>query len=81
MTEQITKPIRWVGSSRKDLSEFPKEVKVPIGRALLVAQLGGKSADAKPLKGFHGADVVEVVEDFDGNAYRAVYTVRIREAV
>ncbi|HEY8694258.1 MAG TPA: type II toxin-antitoxin system RelE/ParE family toxin [Chloroflexota bacterium] len=47
----------------------------------MLAQFGGKAADAKPLKGFHGADVVEIVEDFDGDTYRAVYTVRIREAI
>jgi len=70
-----------MGSSKKALDAFPKEVKGPIGRALLVAQLGGKSIDAKPLKGFHGADVVEITEDFDGDTYRAVYTVRIREAI
>ena len=81
MTEQIIKPVRWMGSSKKALDAFPKEVKGPIGRALLVAQFGGKSVDAKPLRGFHGADVVEIVDDFDGDTYRAVYTIRIRDAI
>ena len=52
-----------------------------IGYALYLAQLGGKHGSAKPLKGFGGAGVLEVVEDHDGDSYRAVYTVRFSEAV
>ena len=51
------------------------------GQALWIAQLGGKHEDAKPLKGFGGAGVLEIVENHDGDAYRAVYTVRFQEAV
>ena len=75
------KSVRWVGSSRDDLRLFPEEVRNRIGGALWEAQLGRKASYAKPLKGFGGAGVLEVVDDFDGNTYRAVYTVRFAEIV
>jgi phage-related protein len=75
------KPIRWVGESKRDLSAFPQEVKTRIGGALWDAQIGLKSPTAKPLKGFGGAGVVEVVVDFDGTAFRTVYTVRFADVV
>ena len=78
---QKRKPVRFVGSSRSDLQRFPKEVKLVVGTALTAAQLGGKYADAKPLKGFGDASVVEIVDDFDRDTFRAVYTVRYEEAV
>ena len=74
-------PLEFMGTSREDLSEFPDEVKYCIGFALRTAQKGGKHSDAKPLKGFKGAGVLEVVSDFDGNSFRAVYTVRIKGVV
>jgi predicted XRE-type DNA-binding protein/phage-related protein len=70
------KPVRWVGSSKDDLSEFPQEVRRRVGGALWEAQIGSKAPYAKPLKGFGGAGVLEIVDDFDGDTYRAVYTVR-----
>ena len=70
-----------MGSSQKDLSDFPAEVKQDIGYALHQAQTGEKSACAKPLKGFGGAGVLEVVADFDGDTFRAVYTVKFKGAV
>ncbi len=70
------KPVRWVGSSRDDLRSFPEAVRNRLGGALWEAQLGPKAPYAKPLKGFGGAGVIEVVEDFAGGTYRAVYTVR-----
>ncbi len=72
----LPKPVRWVGSSREDLRAFPNEVQRKVGGALWDAQIGAKSPFAKPLKGFSGAGVLEIVDDFDGDAYRAVYTVR-----
>ena len=71
------KPVDWMGSSKKDLDAFPSDVKREIGTALLVAQYGSKHASAKPLKGISGG-VMEIVEDYDGDAYRAVYTVRLK---
>ena len=70
------KPLEWIGRSREDFREFPREVQHEIGLALTVAQFGGKHPTAKALRGFGGAQVLEVVEDYDGDTYRAVYTVR-----
>jgi phage-related protein len=75
------KPVRWVGSSKEDLRSFPEEVRSRVGGALWDAQLGLKAHYAKPLKGFGGAGVLEVVDDFDGDTYRAVYTIRFPGAV
>jgi phage-related protein len=77
----MEKPLLWIASSKRDLKKFPKPVQYNLGRALQTAQWGGKSDDAKPLKGFKGASVLEVVEDYDGDTYRAVYTVKFRRAV
>jgi phage-related protein len=79
--DPLLKPVRWVGSSRRDFRALPDFVKSRMGYALYVAQQGGKHRDAKPLKGFGGAGVVEIVTDFDGNTFRAVYTVRLAAAV
>ena len=75
------KPLDFVGSSREDLKEFPDEVKQDIGYVLFEAQQGQKPSSAKPLKGFGGAGVLEIIEHFDGDTYRAVYTVKFREVV
>lgn len=74
------KPLDWVGSSKKDFLGFPEPVKDEIGNALGLAQFGGKHPSAKPWKG-QGSGVFEVVEDHAGDTYRAVYTVRFKEAV
>ena len=81
MIEIQPKPVEWVGSSYKDYRGFPDPVQDAMGFALYLAQLGEMSADAKPLKGFGGAGLVEIVEDHDGNAYRAVYTVKFAGAI
>jgi phage-related protein len=73
--------LRWVARSKEDLKRFPADVQDVVGYALYLAQEGGKHPDAKPLRGFGGAGVLEVVEDFDGDTYRAVYTVRFSDAV
>jgi len=70
------KPLHWIGSSKEALSEFPDTARQNIGYALHLAQLGEKPPSAKPLKGFGGAQVLEVIEDYDGDTYRAVYTVK-----
>jgi phage-related protein len=79
--EPRLKPVIWVGSSRRDLREFPDLVKDHLGYALYVAQCGGKHRDAKTLTGFGGAGVVEVIKDYRGDTFRAVYTVRYAGAV
>jgi phage-related protein len=75
------KRLVWVGSSRRDLKAFPEEVKDAIGYALFEAQVGRKSQSAKPLAGFGGAGVLEIIEDFQRNTYRAVYTVKLSELI
>jgi phage-related protein len=75
------KPVVWVGSARVDLTAFPDEVKDSIGFALFAAQQGGKHRDAKPLRGFSGAGVLEIVADHGGDTYRAVYTLRFPRRV
>lgn len=75
------KPVYWVASAKKDLKGLPDKVQDVFGFALHLAQEGRKHDQAKPLKGFGGAGVLEVVEDFRGDTYRAVYTVRFGNAV
>lgn len=77
----MIRPLRWVGSAKKDLSAMPDDVQDTFGYALHLAQAGGKHSQAKPLKGYGGAGVLEVVEDHQGDTYRAVYTVRYAGAV
>jgi phage-related protein len=78
---QQPKPVFWVASSKKDLKGFPLDVRRTMGFALFLAQTGEKHADAKPLKGFGGAGVLEVVEDHEGSTFRVVYTVKFAGAV
>jgi phage-related protein len=75
------KTIVWIGSSRNDLKSFPAEVKDVIGYALYQAQVGRKAPSAKPLRGFGGAGVLEILEDYRTDTYRAVYTVKFSELV
>ena len=75
------KSLLWVGSSKKDLKAFPAEVRSLMGFAFYQAQLGHKPASAKPLAGFGGASVLEIVDDFQTDTYRAVYTVKFADAV
>jgi len=79
--EGHAKPVRWVGSSKDDLSGFPAEVRRRVGGAVWEAQIGRKALYAKPLRGFGDAGVLEIVDDFDGDTFRAVYTVRFAKAV
>lgn len=74
--EAPVKPVAWVGSSYKDYRAFPDPVQDAMGYALYRAQLGKLHESAKPLKGFGGAGVVEIVEDYSTDTYRAVYTVK-----
>lgn len=75
------KVLNFVGSSREDVKAFPDEVRQDIGYALFEAQRGQKPVAAKPLQGFGGAGVLEIIERHDGDAYRAVYTVKFRDVV
>ncbi len=75
------KPVRWVGSSKRDLKSFPRPVQRDVGQALYMAQRGLEDPAVKALKGFGGRGVLEIVASHDGDAYRAVYTVRFAGAV
>ena len=80
MTEAV-KPVFWIGSSRDDLRAMPDRVRRDIGQALYTAQQGATDPAAKPLKGFGGARVMEVVERDRSGAYRAVYTAQFGDAI
>jgi phage-related protein len=75
------KPVRWVGSSRKDVKGFPKLVQRHVGQALWAAQRGEEYPTVKALAGFGGRGVLEIVAAHDGDTYRGVYTVRFRDAI
>jgi phage-related protein len=77
MTDPAPKPLIWIGPTRREFRELPGPVRSLLGYALYVAQLGGKHRNAKPLKGFGGAGVLEIVKDHDGDTFRAIYTVRL----
>lgn len=78
---QAPRSLRWIGSAKRDLLAMPDEVQQSFGFALYQAQIGLLHPDAKPLKGFGSAGILEIVENWRGNAYRAVYTVRFAKAV
>jgi phage-related protein len=71
----------FIGSSLKDLKQFPAEVRNRMGFALNQVQDGGEPIAAKALKGFGGRTVLELIDDFDSDTYRAVYTVRFAGVV
>jgi len=73
------KPVIWIGASRRDLSAMPEQA--DFGYALYVAQQRDKHRNAKPLKGFGGGGVVEIVSDHRGDTFRCIYTVRIAGSV
>ena len=76
-----TKPLEWMGNTRRAVLGFPKPVRQVVGQALYAAQLGEKHQEAKPLKGFGGARVVEIISGYDGDTLRAVYTVKFKGVV
>lgn len=77
----LKRPIIWVGSSKKDFMAFPEDVRREMGHALYIAQKGGKHMDAKPLKGFGGGKVLEIVQSDGHGTYRTIYTVQFEDAV
>ena len=74
-------PVRFVGSSRKDIQSQPKNVRIVFGQAIFDAQCGGKHPNAKPLSGFGSAGVLEIVESDKDGTYRAIYTVKFSAIV
>ncbi len=78
---QDERPLYWVGSSLDDLRAFPCVVIDVMGYALHLAQQGDKHPDAKSLKGFLGASVVEITADYDRDTWRAAYTTRFKDLI
>jgi phage-related protein len=75
--EPITiRTVRWVGDSRERLREFPAQVRKDIGHALYLVQTGQTPPSAKPMRGIESG-VFEIVDDYDTDTYRAVYTVKV----
>ena len=77
----MKKPVVWLGNTLDELRKFPEEVRDEMGYALYLAQMGDKHPTAKPLKGFSGAGVLEIVDNCDGDTYRTVYTVKLAGVV
>ena len=74
--ESTPKPLLWIGSTKDDIGMFPGAARREVGYALYLAQIGMKAVNAKPLKGFGGAGVLEVIARHGGQTYRAAYTVK-----
>jgi phage-related protein len=79
--EAPLKPVFWIASSRSDLRAMPEQVRRDIGKALYTAQRGFTDPNAKPLKGFGGTRVMEIVERDRSGAYRAVYTAQLGDMI
>ena len=77
----MNKPVVWLGNTLDELRKFPEEVRDEMGYALYLAQIGDKHPTAKPLKGFGSAGVLEIVDNYDGDTYRTVYTVKLAGVV
>ena len=74
------RPLVWIGDSRKNIREFPEDVRASVGYALQLVQAGETPLEAKPFKGI-GSGVYEIVKRYDTDTYRAVYAVKIGEKV
>jgi len=77
----MEKPLEWIGSSKKDLINLPKNIHVLFGYALYKAQIGSKHNNTKILKGFHGSSTLEIIADDSDGTYRAVYTIKFDDVV
>ncbi|MSO21160.1 MAG: addiction module toxin RelE [Acidobacteria bacterium] len=81
IVEREPKRVHWMGSSRRDLRTFPRQVRSDFGKALYAAQQGETDPAAKPLKRFGGTRVMEIVDRYDTNTYRAVYTAKFADVI
>lgn len=81
MNDERMKTVIWVGSSLKVIQSFPEPVRKDLGQALYTAQQGKTDPAAKPLKGFHGTQVMEIVDRYDTDTYRAVYTTQFEDVL
>lgn len=80
-TNKAMKVVEWIGASYDIWKAFPEDVQDVMGYALHLTQIGEKADHAKPLKGFKGASVLEIVDDYDGDTYRSIYTVQFVNVV
>jgi phage-related protein len=78
-SDKPPKPIRWLGDSLRRLREFPEDVKDDMGAALFWAQKGGEAPKCEATARFWRAQILEIIEDYDGDTYRVVYTVRFKD--
>lgn len=74
------RPLVWMGDSRKNIREFPEEVRTSVGYTLQLMQAGETPLGAKLFKGV-GSGVYEIVKRYDSDTYRAVYAVKIGETI
>lgn len=81
MDQQNPRRLVWIASSRRDMRALPKSLRRSFGLVLFAAQTGEMPPTAKPLKGFGGTGVLELIEDDAAGTYRAVYTVRYLTAI
>jgi phage-related protein len=79
--EASRKPVVWVGSSKRDLLKLPRGVQKMMGYSLNVAQQGLEDDDTKPLLGFGGRSVLEIVKNDESGTFRSVFTVRFEDAI
>ena len=77
----MLRPLFWMASTLDELKKCPDVVQQSVGYALELAQKGEKHDSAKPLKGFKGASVFEIVANYGGDTWRAVYAVKIKNAI
>ena len=74
------RPLVWMGNYRKNIREFPSEVRLSIGYALQLVQAGETPLEAKSFKEV-GSGVYEIVKRYDTDTYRVVYAVKIGKTV
>jgi len=79
--KETAKPIFYLGSTQKDISKLPKEVKEAFVQGIYLASLGDTHPDSKVMKGFKGTGVVELIKDHKGDTFRGVYTVKFKGIV
>lgn len=80
MTIVAPRPLHWEGSSKKDFKAFPLVVQKNMGLWLFVVQSGRQPVSAKPWRGL-GPGIFELIDDHQGNTFRAVYLVQVGDAV
>jgi len=76
----VLRPVIWLGNSKTNLLEFPKEAQKLIGDELQLMQFGGMPKDAKPFKGV-GRGVFEIALRYATDAYRVVLAVKLGDKI